>query len=118
MTISQQVRMPPPPEQSPEQRLSNLRRANLVRRVRSDLKREVKSGSVPVADVVASPPAYMRGVRAINVLRWTPGIGARRAARQLASCRIHESRSLGNLTPRQRTDLVEALRRYHDQHPL
>ncbi len=73
------------PGRSREQRLRALRLANEIRSARAQLKKDLASGK--------------------------PKIGSVKAGRILADCGIAHSKTLGGLTDRQRTELLNRFRR-------
>jgi len=104
-------RQPPAPERSAEQRLQALRRANEIRTLRAQLKRDLAAGRVLIADVLIRPPAYAAGLRVSVLLRAVPRYGQARVSRLLANARISDSKRLGALTERQRAELLDHFQR-------
>jgi hypothetical protein len=94
------------PGRSREQRLSALRLANEIRSARARLKKELASGKIELAQVLARPPECVRTARVRDVLLALPKIGSVKAAGILADCGIAHSKTLGGLTDRQRTELL------------
>jgi hypothetical protein len=94
---------------SPEQRLRALAKANEVRVARAQLKREVASGRILPARVVADPPTCAQTAKVRELLLVVPRIGTARADRVLARCRIAHAKTLDGLSDRQRTELAELL---------
>jgi len=92
-----------------EQRLRALRLANEVRSARSQLKKDLASGKIELAQIVARPPEWVRTARVRDVLLALPKIGSVKAGRILADCGIAHSKTLGGLTERQRTELMKLL---------
>jgi hypothetical protein len=72
----------------------------------SKLKKDLASGKIELAQVVAQPPECVRTARVDDVLLALPKIGAVKAGRILADCGIAHSKTLGALTERQRTELL------------
>jgi hypothetical protein len=99
------------PGGSREQRLRALRLANEIRSARAELKRELASGKIELAQIVARPPECVRTARVRDVLLALPKVGAVKAGRILADCGIAHSKTLGGLTDRQRTELLNRFRR-------
>jgi len=99
------------PGRSREQRLRALRLANEIRAARAQLKKDLASGKMELAQILAQPPAYVRTARVRDVLLALPKIGSVKAGRILADCGIAHSKTLGGLTERQRTELLRRLRR-------
>ena len=99
------------PGRSREQRLRALEQANEVRTARAKLKKELASGKIELVPILADPPACVRTARIRDVLLVVPKIGSVRAGRILAQCRIAHSKTLGGLTDRQRSELINHFRR-------
>jgi hypothetical protein len=99
------------PGRSREQRLRALRLANEIRLARAQLKKDLASGKIELAQIIAQPPAYVRTARVRDVLLAVPKIGSVKAGRILADCGIAHSKTLGGLTERQRTELLNRFRR-------
>jgi hypothetical protein len=99
------------PGRSREQRLRALRLANEIRSARAKLKKDLASGKIELAQILAQPPEYVRTARVRDVLLALPKIGSVKAGRILADCGIAHSKTLGGLTDRQRTELLNRFRR-------
>jgi hypothetical protein len=99
------------PGRSREQRLRALQLANEIRSARAQLKKELASGKIELAQILAQPPESVRTARVRDVLLALPKIGAVKAGRILAECGIAHSKTLGGLTDRQRTELLNRFRR-------
>ncbi len=99
------------PDRSPDQRLEALQRANAIRIQRAELKRLLKSGDVAITDVLADPPEYLLTAKVIDLLLAVPRIGRVKANRVLTGCRIAPSKTVGGLSDRQRSELIDLLRR-------
>ena len=99
------------PGRSREQRLRALRLANEIRSARAQLKKDLASGKIELAQVLARSPECVRTARVRDVLLALPKIGSVKAARILADCGIAHSKTLGGLTDRQRTELMNRFRR-------
>jgi hypothetical protein len=94
-----------------EQRLRALEQANDVRTARAKLKKELASGTIELAQILADPPPCLRTARARDLLLVLPKIGSVKAARILAHCGIAHSKTLAGLTERQRGELINFFRR-------
>jgi hypothetical protein len=92
------------------QRMAALARANDVRFRRSWLKRDLKAGRTGAFDVLEDLPEWAEAMAVIELLLALPGFGRCRAKRALLKCRVGPSMELGQLTPRQRMDLMVWLR--------
>lgn len=91
------------------QHLTALARANQIRLARADLKRDVRSGDVDVADVILDPPECAETMRVHELLRARHRVGTLKASTLLQRAGIHESKTLGAMTDRQRHALVAGL---------
>ena len=98
------------PGRSREQRLRALRLANEIRSARANLKKNLASGKIELAQILAQPPTCVRTARVRDVLLVLPKIGSVKADRILAHCGIAHSKTLGGLTERQRTELISRFR--------
>ena len=83
-----------------------MRLANEIRSARAQLKKELASGKIELARILAQPPEYVRTARVRDVLLGLPKIGSVKAGRILADCGIAHSETLGGLTERRRTELL------------
>jgi hypothetical protein len=97
------------PERSLDQRLDALARANEVRSFRASLKAGLKRGDVSICDVLAAPPEYMLTAKVIDLLMAVPKRGKIKSARIMEQCRVSPSKTVGGLSERQRTALLELL---------
>jgi hypothetical protein len=99
------------PERTREQRMKALRRANEIRTRRAQLKRDLKAGKVKIEQLLLDPPEYVLSAKAFDMILAVPKYGRVKANKILVSCRISPSKTIGGLSPRQRTELVSMLRR-------
>jgi hypothetical protein len=95
------------PERSLDQRMDALRRANDVRVRRAQLKKDLKDGRTRIQTILADPPEYVETAKVIDILMAVPKFGRVKAARFLNTCRISQSKTVGGLSDRQRTELIE-----------
>ena len=98
------------PGRSRQQRLRALQLANEIRSARAQLKKDLASGRIELAQILARPPECVRTARVRDVLLALPKIGSVKAGRILADCGIAHSKTLGSLTERQRTELLNRFR--------
>lgn len=98
------------PVRTDDQRLQALKRANVIRSKRKDLKSDLKAGKQSVVAIIARPPAHCQSMYVYDLLRATPKIGQVKANRLLTMCRISSSKTLGGLSVRQRTELISRIR--------
>ena len=87
-----------------------LRRANDIRVARARLKRDLKSGTVRVEEILADPPDYVGTAKVFDMLMAVPKFGRVKAGRFLNQCRISQSKTVAGLSERQRQELVELFR--------
>jgi hypothetical protein len=99
------------PLRSLDQRMEALRRANEIRVRRAQLKKDLKAGNVQIEEILSNPPQYVETAKVVDILMAVPKFGRVKAARFLNQCRISQSKTVGGLSERQRTELVGLLRR-------
>ena len=99
------------PERSLDQRMEALRRANEIRTARAQLKRDLKAGRRSIHDLLLEPPEYVETAKVFDMLLAVPKYGRVKVNRILTHCRISPSKTIGGLSQRQRTELVQLLRR-------
>ena len=99
------------PERSLDQRMDALRRANDVRVRRAQLKKDLKDGRVRIQTILGNPPEYVETAKVIDILMAVPKFGRVKAARFLNTCRISQSKTVGGLSDRQRTELIDLFNR-------
>jgi hypothetical protein len=83
-----------------------LKRANDVRVKRAKLKKDLKEGKVKVDQILGNPPEYVSTAKVIDILMAVPKFGRVKAARFLNTCKISQSKTVGGLSDRQRTELI------------
>jgi hypothetical protein len=94
------------PARSLDQRMEALKRANEIRVRRAQLKKDLKDGRTRIDDVLRSPPDYVSTAKVFDILMAVPKFGRVKAARFLNMCRISQSKTVGGLSDRQRTELI------------
>ncbi len=94
------------PVRSLDQRMEALKRANDIRVRRAQLKKDLKDGRVQIEDVLVSPPEYVSTAKVFDMLMAVPKFGRVKAAKLLNQCRISQSKTVGGLSERQRTELI------------
>ncbi len=99
------------PERSLTQRKEALKKANDVRTQRARIKREIKAGQRKVHELLVNPPECLETAKVIDLLLQVPKVGRVKANRALTACRISSSKTIGGLSERQRTELVNYMRR-------
>jgi hypothetical protein len=100
------------PERSLDQRMDALGRANEVRVLRAQLKRDLKAGRVSIGALLLDRPPYVETAKVFDMLLALPKIGRVKATKILQSCRVSPSKTFGGLSERQRAELAERLYRY------
>ena len=88
-----------------------LRRANEVRALRAQLKRDLKAGRVSIGALLLDPPPYLETAKVFDMLLALPKYGRVKATKILHSCRVSPSKTFGGLSERQRAELAERLHR-------
>ena len=88
-----------------------LKRANDIRVRRAQLKKDLKDGSVQIEEVLRQPPTYVETAKVFDILMAVPKFGRVKAARFLNQCRISQSKTVGGLSERQRSELIQLLSR-------
>jgi hypothetical protein len=99
------------PVRSLDQRMDALRRANDVRVKRAKLKKDLKDGRVRIEAILDAPPEYVSTAKVIDILMAVLKFGRVKAARFLNTCRISQSKTVGGLSDRQRTELIDLFNR-------
>jgi hypothetical protein len=94
------------PLRSLDQRMEALKRANDIRVRRAQLKKDLKDGRVHIEKILVSPPEYVETAKVFDMLMAVPKFGRVKAARFLNQCRISQSKTVGGLSERQRTELI------------
>jgi len=94
------------PARSLDQRMEALKRANDIRVRRAQLKRDLKDGRAQVEVILVDPPEYVETAKVFDILMAVPKFGRVKAARFLNQCRISQSKTVGGLSERQRTELI------------
>jgi hypothetical protein len=97
------------PVRSLDQRMDA--RANDVRVRRAKLKKDLKDGRVRIETILGAPPEYVSTAKVIDILMAVPKFGRVKAARFLNTCRISQSKTVGGLSDRQRTELIDLFNR-------
>ncbi|MDH3228123.1 MAG: hypothetical protein OEM67_13695 [Thermoleophilia bacterium] len=97
------------PERSLDQRMEALRRANDIRSRRAQLKRDLKAGEVQITDIIEQPPDYVLTAKVFDMLMAVPKYGKVKATRFLNHCRISQGKTIGGLSERQRSELIDLL---------
>lgn len=99
------------PERSLIQRREALNRANRIRSERAILKGDIRAGRVVIHDLLLDPPEFIETAKVFDLLLAVPKLGRVKVNKILAQCRVSPSKTIGGLSPRQRTEIVSLLRR-------
>jgi hypothetical protein len=83
-----------------------LKRANEIRVRRAQLKKDLKDGRLQIEEVLRDPPEYVGTAKVFDILMAVPKFGRVKAARFLNQCRISQSKTVGGLSERQRSELL------------
>jgi len=103
--------MPTPPPLSPEQRAVALQKAAEARKVRAELKEQLKMGTLTLRELLdrAGGSDIVGKMKVVNVLEALPGLGKVKARRLMEEIGIAETRRLAGLGAKQRESLFEKL---------
>jgi hypothetical protein len=99
------------PVRSPDQRMDALKRANDIRVRRAKLKKDLKVGRVRIDSILREPPEYVTTAKVFDMLMAVPKFGRVKATRFLNQARISQSKTVGGLSDRQRSELIGLLSR-------
>ena len=81
-----------------EQRTRALDRANEVRTRRKEIKEELASRELELAELITAPPAEVESAKVGDVLEWMPGIGRTRVKKILADTGVGPGVLMGHLS--------------------
>lgn len=98
------------PERSLSQRMDALNKANDIRSQRALLKKDLKAGRKLIHQILLKPPHFVETAKVFDLLLHVPKYGRVKANKVLGQCRISPSKTIGGLSQRQRTELVDLLR--------
>lgn len=101
--------MSQPPQLTPEQRRAALEKAARARQKRAEVKEQLKSGRLTLADLLAQGDAddMVGKLKVVSMLESLPGVGKVRARRLMGELDISESRRLRGLGDNQRQRLLD-----------
>jgi hypothetical protein len=86
-----------------------LGHANQVRSERAKLKQDLREGKVRLEQILATRPGYLASAEILDLLLAVPKIGPAKARRLLSIARISPSKTVVQLSERQRACLIELL---------
>ncbi|MBQ90317.1 MAG: integration host factor [Acidimicrobiaceae bacterium] len=100
--------MPGPPQLSDEERRRALAKAAEARRVRADVKEQLKAGALGLVDLLdrAVDDQIVAKMKVLAVLESLPRVGKVKARRTMDEIGISESRRLRGLGSQQRAELL------------
>ncbi len=99
------------PLRSLDQRMEALKRANDIRVRRARLKKDLKDGQVRIEEILNDPPPYVETAKVFDILMAVPKFGRVKAGRFLTQARISQSKTVGGLSERQRSELIGLFQR-------
>ena len=88
-----------------------LSRANEVRALRAQLKRDLKARKVSIGALLVDPPPYLETAKVLDMVLALPKVGRVKATKVMHSCRVSPSKTFGGLSERQRAELAGRLDR-------
>lgn len=97
------------PARTVEQRVAALERANEIRSLRANLKKDIKAGRVSVLDILENPTADLATMKVFDLLLAAPKLGRVKVNKILVRCRVSPSKTLGGMSHRQRRELIDAV---------
>jgi hypothetical protein len=100
--------MPQPPSLTPEQREQALAKAAAARRARAELKEQLKSGSLSLAQLLARAETdeHTSGMKVLAVIESLPGVGKVKARRTMDRIGIADTRRVRGLGEQQKKALL------------
>ena len=97
------------PQLTDEQRKEALEKAAKARHERAQLREDIKSGKVELADVLNSDDPIASRMKVSALIESLPGYGKAKANKIMEDLGISSSRRVKGLGARQREQLLEAL---------
>lgn len=101
--------MPQPPALTPEQRLAALEKAAEARRIRADVKEQLKDERITLSQLFerAGVDEILANLKVVSMLESMPNTGKVKARRLMRDLDISERRRIRGLGPNQRQKLLE-----------
>ncbi len=100
----------PVPELSPQERQAALEKAKAARIKRAEVRNDLKTGKISLADVLAMKDDPIVGrMKTSTLIETLPGFGKSKAQKVMEELGIAESRRLKGLGERQQKALLERL---------
>lgn len=87
-----------------------LQRANEIRTKRAQFKRDLKAGRVTAHHYLLEPPHWLETMKIFDVLLAMPKYGRVKTNQILHRVRMSPSKTVGGMSPRQRSEVVSWLR--------
>ncbi len=109
-TTNTATKRPAAPARTAAQRTEALKKANVVRSERATIKRELKAGRRNIGDLLRDPPEVIHTMKVVDILMCVPKYGRVKVGRILQKHKISPSKTISGLSPRQRRELIDALR--------
>lgn len=101
--------MATPPQLTPEQRAAALAKAAEARAARAEIKRQLKLGSMTVAEALVSSDVNVGKLKVIAMLESLPGLGKVKARKIMEEVGIADNRKIQGLGAQQKKALLEHL---------
>ncbi len=101
--------MATPPQLTPEQRAAALAKAAEARAARAEIKRQLKLGTMTVADALVSSDVNVGKLKVIAMLESLPGLGKVKARKIMEEVGIADNRKIQGLGTQQKKALLEYL---------
>lgn len=95
---------------SQTQIMQALTKANAIRSARAAFKHSLSDNPGDLIAAVLDPPDYLANARVEEILQALPRFGPTRVRGLINRCSFSETRTMDDLTERQRYELVNALR--------
>lgn len=96
------------PKLTPEEKRRALAKAQEMRSRRAQLRRDLKSGAITLAEVLArEDDEAVQKMRVSYLLQSLPHVGKVTTDKVMQDIGIHENRRVQGLGPRQRTELLQ-----------
>ncbi|MDO5335398.1 MAG: integration host factor, actinobacterial type [Coriobacteriia bacterium] len=97
------------PELTPEERQAALDKALVARRKRAQVRDDLKSGKITLAELIETQDEVVKRMRVSAMLEALPAIGETKTKRIMEECGIAESRRIGGLGKHQKAKLLARL---------
>lgn len=99
------------PDRMITQRMEALKGANVIRTLRSQLKRDLKAGKLSIHELLLDPPKYIHTMKVHDLLLATPKRGNVKVNSILKQVRMSPSKTILGMSQRQRAEVLFLLRR-------